>query len=246
MATLTAAAHPENGTVTLRLDTAQGVTGILRTDVNGTRPVRLRSGDLAGSAGRELVDYEAALSGSIMYRLEDQPGESVWVSLGGCLPRFHLPSIPQFAVEAQAVTAYEAERTSRAVFHDVIDRPDPMVAQAPMGTRAGTLTVTFDAYPQIKDLADVLERGQTVMFRQPEHPGQDMYFHAERVRTQAMPDEDAWELQISFREIIFPTGNVLSRPGWTFDALAVRHESFDEVARAYGTFHDLTIGEAGQ
>lgn len=247
MVTLTAVANPEMGTVSLKLDSTAGVAGILRSDVNGLHPVRLRSGELAGDGGRTVIDYEPALAGPVLYRLTGTAavtGVQEWADLGGAgLPRFHLPSIPQFTVPAQAVTAYEYERTSRAVFHQVINRADPLVAQARMGTRVGTLTARFDAYDAARAVANVLERGQTLMFRQVENPGQDMYFHSSRFRVLALPEDDAWEVQISFTEIENPPGNVLTRGGWTFDLLARWVKNFDALGTDYLSFNDVTIGE---
>lgn len=245
MASITATPDVSTGTVELALSTVYGVSGILRSDVNGTRPVRLRAGALDGSGARTFTDYEAAFQGNILYRVEHStsPGQD-WTSLAGVeLPRFVLPSVPQFAVSARAVTSYSARRRSRAKFHEVIDRASPLVATARMGLRSGSLEAVFETYTEAADLLDVLERGQTVMYRQREHPGLDMYFHSESVSITADPEQEAWRLGVDFVEVAFPPGNVLSGANWTFDAVADTYATFDEVAQRFETFNDLTIGQ---
>lgn len=247
MPTITAVADPRTASVELTLSTVSGVTGILRSDVNGTRPVRLRAGDLAGTGARVLVDYEPAYTGLVLYRLQHAtaPGQ-VWVSLSADLPRFIVPAVPQFSVVAQAVTSYQAARRSRSTFHEVIGRASPLVAAQRMGLRTGSMEVQFETHAQAQDLMDVLERGQTVMYRQREHDGLDMYFHSEQVSITADPENESWSLSVSFVEVAFPPGDVLSRGAWTFDALAGSYATFDAVAQKFASFHDLTIGnEAG-
>lgn len=248
MASVEATPDARTAAVTLNLSTVYGVSGILRSDVNGTRPVRLPAGALDGSGPRTVVDYEPALSGLIQYRLQHNtaPGD-VWTELSGAdLPRFHLPAIPQFSVTAEAVTAYSATRASRSRFHDVIGRSSPLVVAGRMATRAGTLEAVFGTYGEAEDLIDVLGRGDTVMYRQKEHPGLDMYFHPEDLSVTAdpgeVPGDESWTLTIRFREVAFPPGGVTSRPEWSFDALAGAYPTFDDVAQRFETFHDLTIG----
>lgn len=242
---ITATPDARTATVDLYIENVSGVTGILRSDANGTRPVRLRAEDLTGTGMRTVVDYEPALAGRILYRVRAGAGEvgQAWTQLDGAeLPRFIVPSVPQFAVIADAVHSYRATRKTRAKFHEVINRPGPLVSAGKLAPRTGSMTLTFPTYSALADLQNVLERGQTVMFRQFEHPGMDMYFHAETVAVDARPEEEEWSLDIGFVEVDFPAGPVLSERGWTFDVLANRYGSFDEVAQVFDTFHDLTVG----
>lgn len=245
MATLTLTPDARTGSVVLKIDNATGVTAIVRADVNGTRPVRLERGTLPAKTALTVTDWEPALSGLIQYRLVGLPLEaSAWTALPGAeLPRFVLPSIPQFSVVVQTVTGYNAARDSRSIFHKVIDRAAPLVAEGQLEPRTGTLTCLFESYAEAKDLEDLLERGQTVMYRQQEHPGLDMYFHATRTAVDVDTDTDTWTLAVDYVEVAFPAGNVLSAAAWTFEALAAKYSTFEAVNEAYGSFHDLTIGE---
>lgn len=243
MATLTLTPDYRTGSVALGIDNAKGVTAILRADINGTRPVRLERGTLPATGKLTVTDWEPALSGLIQYSLVGTEA-SAWTALPGAeLPRFVLPSIPQFSVVAQTVTEYSAARESRAVFHKVIGRTAPLVAEGRLEPRTGTLTCLFDSYAEAKDLEDLLERGQTVMYRQQEHPGLDMYFHPSRATVNVDPETETWTLGVDYVEVAPPSGYVLSAAAWTFDALAAKYGTFDAVTAAYGSFHDLTIGE---
>lgn len=246
MPEFTATASPETATVELRISDVAGVTGILRSDVNGTRPVRLRKGDLPSQYGKVFTDYEASLSGPVLYRLQGSMARSeAWTAISQvAAPRFIIPSIPQFSVSVESITEYSAERKSTVRFHEVINRSSPLVAEGRMGTRTGDLVAIFRSYAAAADLENMLERGQTVMLRQQEQPGLDMYFNCFAARLQADPDKGVWEVRISFTEVSFPAGHVLSGAGWTFAALAEKFPDFDAVATSYDTFHDLTIGEA--
>lgn len=245
MTLITASPDARTATVALDLSEVSGVTGILRSDANGTRPVRLRAEDLTGAGSRELVDYEPALTGRMLYRVQTSTGEDVqvWTEIqGAVLPRFIIPSVPQFAVVAEAVLSYSAARQTRSRFHEVIGRAGPLVSAGKLAPRTGRMKISFPDYSAANDLLNVLERGQTVMFRQYEHTGMDMYFHAETVDIEAVPEEEEWSLNIGFVEVSFPAGPVLSRRGWTFHDLAGRYASFDEVAAEFDTFYDLSVG----
>lgn len=245
MPELTAQALPESASVVLRLSDAAGVTGILRADVNGTRPVRLRKGDLPGSYGKVFTDYEASLSGPVLYRLQGSMARTeAWTEASQeAAPRFILPSIPQFSVPVESITSYSAERKSTVRFHEVINRSSPLVAEGRMGTRTGDLVAVFRSYAAAADLENMLKRGQTVMLRQQEQPGMDMYFNCPAVRLEANPERGIWEVRLTFTEVSFPAGYVLSGAAWSFDALAQKFPDFDAVAGSFETFHDLTIGE---
>lgn len=246
MSTLTATPDPASGTVRLVISDASKFIGIDRADHNGTRPVRKRSDQASKPGVLEIVDYEPSLSGLIQYTLVELGGSlaaPAWTSLSGLseLPRFILPSIPQFSVTVDTVHGYSAARRSRSTFHTVINRNDPIVAEGRLTPRTGSLDVWLGEYMDAKNLDNMFERGQVVLYRQAEHPGMDMYFHAADVSL--APDEDSWRLSLGYVEVDFPPGDVLSGENWTFDAVASGHANFNTVAQQYHSFHDLTIGQ---
>lgn len=241
MSTVTAVPDARTASVDLTISSAAGLTGIIRADINGTRRVRLREDQLPATGMLTVTDWEPALTGLIQYRLEGQAGDA-WTTVGADLPRFHIPSIPQYSQAVETVHQYSSSRETRSIFHEVINRNDSMVAEGRMTPRSGDLAIFFDTYQGARDLEDLLERGKVVHYRQSEHPGMDMYFHATSLRID--PDEDStWKLAVGYKEVDFPDGYVLSTAGWTFAGLRDSSDSFEAVAQEYGSFVDVAIGE---
>lgn len=248
MPTLRATVDRELGAVTLKIDDTRGVQALYRTDANGTRPVRMPAGGatLPGISDATFTDYEAALGGQVSYRLDHPKFQDlVWVNLtGDWAPRFIIPFTPQVYAEAETVTAYNADRASTVTFHDVIGRPDPLVVEGRLSSRRGTLVCQFDTLAAASGLEALLSRGKTVMYRQSEQPGMDMYFHTEKLGITVDPERGVWTVSVDFVEVGFPAGPTLVTYGWTFDAVAKAYGTFTELSTAYLSFQDLAMGES--
>lgn len=229
-----------NAAIILAVDNAAGVTGFIRSDRNGTRRVRLRADELPATGPLRFTDWEPALSGLIQYQAIGQDA-SAWAEVGAMLPRFHIPSIPQYSQVVQTVTAYGHTRDTRSVFHEVINRSDDVVAEGEMTPRRGRLAAVCETYQDALDLESVLRRGKVIQYRESDHHGIDMYFHT--VSLAVDQEADRWVVTLEYREVDFPTGPVLSTKNWTFAALAAEVPSFEDVTARYGTFIDLAIGE---
>ena len=239
---LTATPSKTSGTVSLVLESNKPVVTLTRSDVNGTRPVRLPAGALPGDGTLRFTDFEPALTGQVQYRAYTATEEaSAWITLGGQLPRFVMPTIPLYSVEARNVFAYSAPRTTRSTVKEVVGRRGPIVIQAPMGTRRGTLSVLCDDHQEVLRLSSMLERGQTVFYRQSEHAGMDMYFHATEV--EPVPNSGKWELNVTYVELEYPTGPVQSDASWTFAKLAKEPTTFAAVANEYTDYSYLVLKE---
>lgn len=246
--TTTAIADLETGKVTIRITGTGTVTSITRADDNGTRPVRLAAGQLPAAGALTVTDHEPALSGLIQYRVTRSTGlESAWSTLArpglALYPRFILPANPLYSVEVETVTDYSAGRTSSATTHEIIGRPDPVLSLGQLRPRSGSLEVFTRTYQEARNVEALFERGQVAMYRQAENPGQDMYLVGTGLDTKPAEDAVAWLTTISYQEILFPSGPILTRPNWTFDALAAEYPSFEDVAQKFANFHQLTIGE---
>lgn len=245
MTTLTATPNLTRGTVALRLTVTSPVVSVVRADANGTYPVRVLPGTLptAGSGEIVIVDYEPSLSGPINYRVDDgAAGAQVWTTLDGVkLPRFILPHLPAFQVIVETVTGHTVDRESRSTIHEVVGSEDPLIILGRLRTRRGTLTIISQDYMAAKDLESMFERGQIVMYRQPENPGLDMYLAVKSLSK--VPVADVWETRAEYVEVLRPEGFISTRAGWSFDQLAAEGVSFDQVAQDYRTFWDLTLGE---
>lgn len=245
MPTLTARLDREQAAVVLTINDRAGVQAIVRTDANGTRPVRIPGGEeLPGLGGGSYTDHEVALGGLVSYRLDHPDAQDlVWVNLSGAwAPRFIIPSIPQISAEAEIVTGYDATQDSTATFHQVINRSSPLVVEGRLSLRRGTMVAQFDTLAGSSGLREMLRRGKTVMFRQSEHPGQDMYFHIESLTVTADPEIGQWSVSLAYVEVAFPLGAILSTRGWTFEAVKLAHTDFIDVATSYSSYLDLGLG----
>lgn len=248
MPTLTAKLDRDNAAVILTVDDRNEVQGCIRTDANGTRYVRMPSSHLdrfPGIGPGSVTDHEVALGGRVSYRLVHPDFKDlVWVDLrGDWAPRFHLSAQPEIRATADVVTSYSAERPTTGTFHEVIGRSDPLVVEGILGSRRGSLTAEYDTLAASASLEAVLRRGKTVMYRQSEQPGMDMYFHVDSLRTEVDPERDVWTLEVGFTEVSFPAGETVNDDSWTFGLMAEAHTSFTEVSLAYESYVDLAAGQ---
>jgi hypothetical protein len=243
--TITIAAAPGTaGAVVLTVTTDNPLIALTRSDRNGTRPVRLEAGALPASGTLTLRDYEPAIAGPVHYRASTAYGTAaVWITLPEQRPIFILPALPLASAAANTVFDYSATRRARATVHEVIGRPDPIIVHSRMGTRSGTLSVLCDDHADLMDLQNLLAQGYPVFYRQAENRGQDMYFHA--LEAAAVPNTGAWELTITYRELGFPDGPVISGAGWTYADLAAEGGSYAEVVDTYADYTALLFKDTG-
>jgi hypothetical protein len=238
--TITASPSTVPGAAYLSITTDNPVISLMRADKNGTRPVRLPADSLPFTDTQTFMDYEPALSGDVQYRAKTAYGTAeVWMTMGAQGPRFTIPALPLITVGVDTVFDYAATRESRATVHDVPGRADPIVVQARMGTRRGTLAIVCDSHVDLMDLENLFQQGKTVMFRQSEHSGMDMYFHA--LTSAVVPSTGKWELTVSYVELSYPAGPVMDPGTWTFEDLALTGDTFAETAATYPTFTALLL-----
>lgn len=247
MPTLSAQIDREDAAVILTVDDRKDVQALIRTDANGTRAVRMPAnlgGRLPGIGSGVFVDHEVALGGRVSYRLVHPDFKDlVWVNMSGdWAPRFTLPAQPLVRATAEVVTEYDAERKTGATFHEVIGRSDPLVVEGILGSRSGSLKAEFDTLAASASLEAVLRRGKTVMYRQSEQPGMDMYFHVESLRTTVDPEHGVWSVEVAFVEVSYPAGTMVSDGSWTFATLTGAHATFTDVSLAYESYQDLALG----
>jgi len=241
MTTITATPDTDAGTITLTIAHTAPVTSLYRADANGTRPVRLPAGVLPTAATGTLtvVDHEAAMTGYIEYRTNDAMTAATLA--GAALPRFVLPFTPVYAVKVETVTNYAGARTSTSTAHEIIGRPDPVLNLGRLRPRVGSLEIIARTYADYRDVEAVFERGAIVLYRQTEHQGMDMYFHATGIAP--APDGGRWRVRLDYQEVTFPDGNLQTPAGWTFDALKAAGGTFNDVAQDYRNFTDLALKE---
>lgn len=244
MTTLVLTTDPVTGTNRLTITPTATVTRVRRSDANGSVDVRTMTGELPHPTGTDLVldDYEAA-QGASTYTVTTTDGTvsgSIVLLLGS--PWLGTPEAPQFSAAVPAVLSYGAGSATRSTVHEPDGRYDPVVIVMGGATRRGTLTLEGGTYARALALLRLCQRGQTLMLRQTDHAGMDMYFIAQQadiVTSRTAGPGSLFDLDIQYIETGRPSGALSGALGWTWDALAAAYPTWDDVYDAYATWGDV-------
>jgi hypothetical protein len=247
MTTLLLTTHPELGYHRLTITPTATVESVTRTDSNGTRDVRTMTGVLphpAASGVLLLEDYEAA-QGPATYTVttaDESLGDTIVMTLAS--PWLGTPEAPQFSAQVRSVMTYGAGTDTLSTVHEPEGRYDPIVIVRGASSRRGTMTVEGGTYAETLNLLRLCQRGQTMLLRQLDHPGMDMYFvpmHTDIVTVMAAGKASGFDLSVQYIEVARPKGNLSGALGWTFEALTLSGMSFADVFETYDSFGDLRI-----
>jgi len=247
MTTLTLTTEPDIGANRLTITPTGDITRVRRSDVNGTYDVRTETGQLPHLASEGVLvldDYEA-VHGAASYTVTttaDTVSESITLALES--PWLGTPEAPQFSAPVRSVLTYAAGAATRSTVHEPDGRGDAIVIVLGSSSRRGTMTVEAGDYPTALNLLRLCQRGQTMLLRQLQHPGMDLYFlpmQADIVTALAAGRESQFDLSVQYIETGRPTGNLSGALGWTWDALAADFATWDDVAEAYASWGDLRI-----
>jgi hypothetical protein len=241
--------QPATASVSVSVTAAPaGAVTLTRTDINGTAPVRLRTGQAPIAGTMVVQDNEPALTGPITYQVVDSAGAALSAStaLGIVGARIASVQLPSLSAVPEQVTGYDAAATSATVVHWPVDRGDPVVICRPARTREGSLTVFSSSSAAARTLAGVIAPGRMLMLRQSDHPGLDMYFvptdrDAEPVQLLA-GGRWVWTVTARYVEVKPPAIPLLGNAGWTFADLTARYATFSAVRAAFPDFAALTVG----
>lgn len=230
------------------------VDSLTRSDFNGTRPVRPPAGgfDLGGGALNH-EDYENALSGIVAYtalvRHAGGTTEVLTASIdvtGKWSASFVAPPmLPRLGTTARIVETYEATSATSSVVHQVIGRPDPIIRLGVQRLRSGTMTIWAQDYAHAVDIVKTAGRGQVLQWRQPDHPGLDMYFVAGDTSIRPHDERTSvrrWSVTFPFTEVVAPVGNQLGTNAWNMESSTARNATFFDSLNEFATFMDLLIG----
>lgn len=242
---LTATPDPDTGSILLTGQALTSVTGVLRSDANGTAQVRTLDGYLPLTGTLVIRDHEAALSGPVTYTLVGGGGASVTTSLDGGDPWLGVPVYPQHSRQVALITGYGADSASRATVHEPIGRRTPVVILGRLSARRGQLEVWCATHADALSVKAVYDLGQVVMLRQAEHAGLDMYHVATAARVDPFVPAGArtrWRVVVEYVEVDRPSDALAGTLGWDFDAVTATHATFSDLAMSWADFDSLTIG----
>lgn len=245
MTTLILTTDPGTGSVRLTVTPTADVTRVRRTDVNGTADVRTMTGLLPHTAPAELVldDYEAG-HGLARYTVTTTAG-TVTGSIVHTLPTPWLgtPENPQFSVAINSFQDYGAAMQTLSTVHEPEGRDaPPIVIVRGASTRRGSLRVEGGTYAQALKILRMFQRGQTMLLRQSEHAGMDMYFipmNAEIVTHLAARAASIFDVTLSYLEVGRPAGALSGALGWTWAQLETDFATWGDVEAAYASWGDL-------
>jgi hypothetical protein len=246
MTTLTLDTDTVNGYVRLTITPTDEVTRVRRTDVNGTADVRTLTGQLPHPVvGGVLImdDYEAG-HGSARYTVTTAAGSvtgTIVHTLNG--PWLGTPENPQFSVAVRSFTDYGASGQTLSTVHEPEGRNvPPIVIVRGASTRRGNMRIEGGAYPDALKILRIFQRGQTMLLRQPEHAGMDMYFipmNFEIVTAAAWGKGSLFDVSLSYIEVGRPAGAMSGSLGWTWAELEAAFPTWAAVEEAYASWGDV-------
>jgi hypothetical protein len=249
VATLSLTRRPDLGAVIISINAdGRTVTSVQRLDANDSisREVRINAGVLPTNNPPTIIDYEPALVGTVLYIVHFASGSPLSASVQAPsrgTSWLTIPVYPSIRTEVDLITGYDERRETGSIFHDVVDRLDPVVTLSPLRTRAGSIEVWCADYAAARDVIDVHDRAKVILLRQPDHAGLDMYYVVESVSTAPFELRQGyrvrWGVQIGYREVAAPLGDIAANLGWTFGIVAARYSSLAQLPATFATFEDL-------
>lgn len=245
MTALVLTTDPSTGSNRLTITPTATITRVRATGANGTRDVRTMTGQLPHTTGDLVLDDYEAAQGATTYTVTTAAGTvSGTIVLALSSPWLGTPENPQHSAPVRAVMEYGAGAATRSTVHEPDGPYDPIVIVLGGSTRRGTLTVEAGDYPAALALLRLCQRGQTMMLRQLQHAGMDMYFlpmQADILTVRAAGQHSRFDLSVQYIEVGRPTGALSGALGWTWAELETSFATWGDVFDAYATWGDVRI-----
>ena len=245
MTTLILSSDPATGSNRLTITPTADVTRVRRSDANGTADVRTMTGQLphvVASGVLVLDDYEAP-HGEVTYTVTTDAGTvtgSIVLTLSS--PWIGTPENPQYSAAVPSVLTYGAASSTLSTVHEPEGRFDPIVIVRGASSRRGTMSIEGGTYAATLNLLRLCQRGQTMLLRQLQHPGMDMYFlpmNSDIQTSLAAGARSQFDLNVQYIEVARPNGALSGALGWTWDELETAFPTWDDVFDSYATWGDV-------
>jgi hypothetical protein len=152
------------------------------------------SGDTVDPTGVLTYRWQGSAGGSFSDLLDPRTAPGPWLST----PAWD--TVP-------SILNYDETEERGGQLRRVINRRDPVGNAGVMGYRTGTLDMWFANYADARAARAVLERGQTVLLRQPDFPGLDLWFVPGTVKLAPASLDTAtirWQLTVTYDEVAAP------------------------------------------
>lgn len=227
------------------------LASLVRSDANGTNPVRLYEDQGLSDGVLIHTDAEPATTGLIAYTatlLDVGTSATQTVSASTTLDglvtetRIAPAVLPARGVWVRLITQYGATRETTTTVAQVINRPDPLVTLGVQATRTGSLSILCESYPVALGVAAAYNAGEVMLLRQPDHAGLDMYHVGTRVQIDPDIETGRWIVTLDYVEVAVPTAPLRGSIGWTFGASLALDPTFAASRVRFPTFVDLTVG----
>jgi hypothetical protein len=244
MTTLIIDTDPSNGYVRLTITPTAEVTRVRRTDVNGTAEVRTLTGQLPHAAPDVLVldDYEA--NGAARYTVTTTAGTvtgSIILELP--TPWLGTPENPQFSVPVRSFQDFNSGASTLSTVHEPEGRnAAPIVIVRGASTRRGNMRIEGGTHAEALKILRIFQRGQTMLLRQSDHAGMDMYFipmNFEIITAAAWGRDSQFDVTLSYIEVGRPAGALSGALGWTWAALEAAFPTWGDMEEAYASWGDV-------
>ncbi|ONI63903.1 hypothetical protein ALI44B_04565 [Leifsonia sp. ALI-44-B] len=251
-ATLTATASPD-GSVLLIVGGAATDDKLMRSDRNGTAPVRLFPNQGIIDGGLLVTDNEASLMGQVVYSIGTA---SQTITFDGQVLTDILltPVLPQNRNFPLLTLEHSYGRPSTSTKHQVINRPDKLAALGPLGYRSGSLSFLVASASMATELEAIYDKGEVVLLRfstgtnpltGEQYPAErDLYHLSDDVRVNRDRESASgfYKVDVNYTEIRRPSSPLAGSFGWTYNDVRDQFASYDEVAMIFPTYNDLAVG----
>jgi hypothetical protein len=244
------------------------ITGVIRTDINGTNAVRVENGKFPNAAvSFDVFDYEYSfIADTVPITYAVYAGTAIVATVTVTPPitqhaRLYLtcPLHPSLSLQLAGgvtldqvvVTSLSERRESGTSMHRVVGRPDPIPVLRGLDYATGSMAFSCPSLDAAQDLLAVLAHAEVFMLRQSDQLSLDFYFtvngtdlsHGDTTRVSPVTGraEHRWTVAVEYARVARPSGNVAPTAGWTYEDL-IPYGTYAALQGPFPTYGDLVVG----